>query len=51
MRAALELLAVPGNLLVIEGAGHDLSACGHKEVGRKTMEAFGGFMGIKSQAL
>ncbi|PYT27564.1 MAG: alpha/beta hydrolase [Acidobacteria bacterium] len=51
MRSALELLAAPRNLLVIEGAGHDLSAGGHKEVGRKTMEAFGGFMGIKSQAL
>jgi len=41
MRAALELLAAPRNLLVIERAGHDLSAGGHKEVARKTMEAFG----------
>jgi len=51
MRAAMELLAAPKNLLVIEGAGHDLSAGGHKEVARKTTEAFREFMGIKSQAL
>ena len=51
MRAAMELLAAPKNLLVIEGAGHDLSAGGHKEVARKTTEAFRAFMGIKSQAL
>ncbi len=51
MRAAMELLAAPKNLLVMEGAGHDLSASGHKEVARKTMEAFREFMGIKSQAL
>ena len=51
MHAAMELLAAPKNLLVIEGAGHDLSAGGHKEVALKTAEAFQEFMGIKSQAL
>ena len=40
MQAALGLISAPAELLVIEGAGHDLSRGGYDEVARTTVAAW-----------
>ena len=40
MQSALGLISAPAELLVIEGAGHDLSRGGYAEVASRTIEAW-----------
>ena len=40
MQSALGLISAPAELLVIEGAGHDLSRGGYDEVARRTVAAW-----------
>jgi predicted alpha/beta-hydrolase family hydrolase len=44
MHAALGLISAPAELLVIEGAGHDLSRGGYDNVALRTVEAWGKLM-------